>query len=182
MDLQKETDKYLVFCEFQKKLNKKTIKAYTIDLGQFISEVGGQIENGITKPMLSDYVVKLHQVYQPRTAKRKLASVRAFLNYLEYEEIQDNNPIRKLKTKFKEPQVLPKTIPLKIIEKILIIAREEQSNAKTKFAVFAALRNMAVLETLFATGMRVSELCSLKTGDIDLGEGKIEEIKEYIVE
>ncbi len=171
LDIQKEVITYLKYCEFQKKLNQKTIKAYSIDLKQFLSAIN--THEDITKSTLSNYMMGLHQAFQPRTAKRKLASIRAFLNYLEYEEINDKNPMRKIKTKFQEPKVLPKTIPIKFIEKMLTIARQKKDNAKTEFGKFATIRDIAILETLFATGLRVSELCSLKLNEVDLTEGKI---------
>jgi len=65
--------------------------------------------------------------------KRKVASLRAFFNHLEFEEILEVNPIRKIKTKFQEPKVLPKTLLLKTIERILAVAHHEKEIAKTKF-------------------------------------------------
>jgi len=173
MNLQKEIATYLHYCKYQKKLNAKSIKAYSIDLRQFIEHFDATLEQKLTKSMFSEYIVWLHQTYSPRTAKRKLASLRAFMNYLEFEEIIDINPISKIRMKFQEPKELPKTIPLKSIEQILAIAYREHKAAKTAFSAFVALRNTAILETLFATGMRVSELCSLKTSDVNLEDGII---------
>lgn len=173
MDIQREIASYLNYCEYQKKLSAKTIKAYSIDLKQFmchLSDITGQC---LTKPAVSQYFVKLHQKYTPRTVKRKVASLRAFLNHLEYEEILDINPIRKMKTKFQESKVLPKTISLKLIEQLLTTVHQEIELAKTTYGAFISLRDAAILEMLFATGMRVSELCSLRTGDINLDDGTV---------
>ena len=173
MNLQKEIVAYLHYCEFQKKLSALSIKAYTIDLQQFNEYVSVTSENAFTKETLSGYMKELHKKYAARTTKRKLASLRAFLNYLEFEEILDTNPIRKIRTKFQEPKELPKTISLRFIEQLLIAAKGEQKLATTDFGVFVALRDRTILEMLFATGMRVSELCSLKTSDINLEDGTV---------
>jgi site-specific recombinase XerD len=162
---------YLAYCEYQKKLSAKSIKAYTIDLEQLKRHTGS--ENIPVKTEISTYITQLHKTYSPRTVKRKIASVRAFLNYLEFEEILSENPMKKIKTKFQIPQVLPRTIPLTIIESILRTAYQELKQAQTVYALNTALRNAAMLELLFATGLRVSELCSLNTECIDLSNGRI---------
>jgi len=162
---------YLAYCEYQKKLNAKSIKAYTIDLEQLRRHTSS--ENIPVKAEISAYITHLHKAYSPRTVKRKIASIRAFLNYLEFEEILSENPMKKIKTKFHVPQVLPRTIPLTIIENILRAAYQELKLAQTAYALNTALRNVAMLELLFATGLRVSELCSLNTDYIDLDNGKI---------
>ena len=173
MDIQREIEQYLHCCKHQKKLSALSVKAYTIDLAQFNRYFLASPEKVLSKTVVSGYIQELHQKYQPRTAKRKLASLRVFLNYLEFEEILDENPIHKIKTKFQEPKNLPKTIPLRSIELLLVTALSEQSHAKTSHGKFVVLRDRAILETLFATGMRVSELCSLKMSDVDLDDGTI---------
>ena len=122
---------------------------------------------------LSAFITNLHKTFLPRTAKRKIASIRAFLNYLEFEEILIENPMKKIKTKFQIPQTLPRTIPLAVIENVLRAAYHELKQAKTAYALNTALRNAAIIELLFATGVRVSELCSLNAQHIDFGNGSI---------
>jgi len=162
---------YLAYCKYQKKLSSKSIKAYKIDLDQLQRYI--TFENILVKTKISAYITHLHKTYSPRTVKRKIASIRAFLNYLEFEEILPENPMKKIKTKFQIPQVLPRTIPLTIIENILRAAYQELKLAKTNYALNTALRNTAMLELLFAIGLRVSELCSLNAEYIDLYNGRI---------
>lgn len=57
----------------------------------------------------------------PKTVKRKLASLRAFFHYLEYRDLLENNPFHKLQIRFREPAVLPKTIPLPVIVRDIAI-------------------------------------------------------------
>ena len=173
MNLQHEITAYLRHCEFHKKLNSKSLKAYSIDLKQFIMQCGTISECDITKATISNYIIQLHQTFKPRTVRRKLASLRAFLNFLEFEEIIQTNPIHKIKSKFQEPKILPKIIPLKFIERLLKEAYSDMNRAKTSFSFFSAQRDLAVVEMLFATGLRVSELCTLKRNDVNLEEGNL---------
>jgi len=162
---------YLMYCENQKKLSVKSIRAYAIDLAQFRQHIS--TDDIPVKTDISTYIMYLHKTNKPRTVKRKIASIRAFLNYLEFEEFIADNPMKKIKTKFQEPQMLPRTISLTIIENILAIAYQELKQAKTSYAINSTLRNIAIIELMFATGLRVSELCSLNNEHIDLCNGNI---------
>lgn len=112
----------------------------------------------------------MHLNYKPKSVKRKIASLKAFFHFLEIEEIIEVNPFHKIQIKYKEPFLLPKTIPLKTIEKIINFAYSEQKNQTTLYGQKTALRNTLILELLFATGMRISELCTLKTEQIDFND------------
>ena len=173
MNMKQEIEKYLIYCKNQKKLSQKSIKAYSIDLEQYISYFGSTQEDALTKTGICSYISELHETYAPKTAKRKLASLRVFLNHLEFEEIINTNPLRKIKTKFQEPKILPRVIPLNLIEALLAIAHRESRKAKTGYEKFTTCRDTAVMELLFATGMRVSELCYLKAEDVNLESGCI---------
>jgi integrase/recombinase XerD len=169
--LKQTIENYLSYCTHQKKLSAKSIKAYMIDLEQLRQYTAS--ETIPAKIELSAFITNLHKTFLPRTAKRKIASIRAFLNYLEFEEILIENPMKKIKTKFQIPQTLPRTIPLAVIENVLRAAYHELKQAKTAYALNTALRNAAIIELLFATGVRVSELCSLNAQHIDFGNGSI---------
>ena len=163
---------YLSICANQKKLNEKTLKAYRIDLTQFDFFVS---QNGLPfgKECLAAYISNLHDEYMPKTAKRKIASLRAFLNFLEFDEQIDKNPLPKIRTAFQEPIILPKTLSMKTIRKFLKKAYANMENCSTDSQYITSLRNVAILELLFAVGVRVSELCSIEAGDIDLKSGAV---------
>ena len=171
--LQTHLKNYLKYCEYQKKLDNKTLKAYQIDLAQFETYMSVEDILEITPDILEDFIAKLHQKYKPKTVKRKIAAVKAFFHYLEYKELIDWNPFHKIKVRFREPVILPKTIPLYAIEKLLATVYWCRKNAKTAYRRRNALRDAAVLETLFATGIRISELCSLKISDVNLYDKSI---------
>jgi len=159
-------DNYLTYCQSQKRLDHKTLKAYRIDLKQFSDQIIKTELSAITSNILESFIANLHQKYQPKTVKRKIASLKAFFHYLEFKEIIDKNPFNKIQIKFREPVILPKTIPLPTVENFLSAIYKERKQAKTDYQKRNALRDAAVIELLFATGMRVSELCSLNKNDI----------------
>ena len=171
--LQMHQNNYLEYCLWQKRLDSKTIKAYRIDLTQFIHVVSVNDISAITPTILEQFIAKLHQMYKPRTVKRKIASLKAFFHYLEYKDLIEHNPFNKIQVKFREPTVLPKTIPLHTVETFLYTIYMQQQTALTVYQRKNALRDAAVIEMLFATGMRISELCSLRVCDVNLYERNI---------
>ncbi len=172
-NLQTNIELYLSFCQLQKRLTPKTINAYKTDLKQFSLKVTPTTLQDITPTILEDFISYAHENYEPRTVKRKIASLKAFFNYLEYKELIEKNPFHKIHVKFREPIILPKTIPLYTVESFLKTLYQYRDIAKTNYQRRNALRDLAVFELLFATGMRISELCSLKKNDVNLYDGII---------
>lgn len=171
MVLKEEMNKYLHYCEFQKELDKKTIKAYRIDLEQFIAFIMMH-GNSVDKDSLNLYLFDIHNKYRQKTVKRKIASVKAFFHYLEAEEIIELNPFHKINTKFKEEMVLPKIIPRSTIEQLLdYLYKREASEEQTAWQKKLILRDIVVIEMLFSTGLRISELCHLQNKFFDTKTG-----------
>lgn len=115
----------------------------------------------------------LNKKYQPKTVKRKIASIKAFFHFLEYKDLLPVNPFNKLQIHFREPVKLPRTIPLHTIEIFLSTIYSYQKNAKTLYQRRNALRDAAVIELLFSSGIRISELCALQPHHINLYDGTI---------
>lgn len=169
-NLQLHIVNYLSHCEHQKRLDSKTLKAYRIDLGQFSKSTGITDPIDVSSNILEIYISTLHEKYKPKTVKRKIASLKAFFHYLEYREVVILNPFNKIQIKFREPTVLPKIIPLLTVESFLSTIYTCRRQAPTAYQRKNALRDAAIIELLFATGMRISELYSLKAGDISLSD------------
>ena len=172
-NLQSLMKDYLEFCSTQKCLDEKTLKAYRIDLRQFSEQICATKVSEINSVILEKYIAILHQYYQPKTAKRKIASLKAFFHFLEYKDLIKQNPFNRLQLHFREPVKLPKTIPLDIVETLLTTIYNQHRDAKTDYQKRNSLRDAAVIELLFASGMRISELCALHTDDINLCNGTI---------
>ena len=161
--------KYLEYCEFRKELDWNTLRAYRIDLKQFYEHVK---EDTLDREKIENYITDLHKKFKQKTIKRKIASVKAYYNYLEEREIIHDNPFRKIKVKFKEAQKLPRIIPRKEIEQLLNYMYTQKKNIHKK-AYRYWLRDAAVVETLFATGARVYEISNIKASNVDLNTGLI---------
>lgn len=156
-------DEFLNYCRYHKKLSDKTIRAYKIDLSQY-----GVFSNELSKQALWDYIEYLNKKYKPKTAKRKLATLKAFIHFLLLQDLIDFNPFDKLETTIKEPLLLPKTIPLGVIAKLISFSYQQIVFAKSDYQIRSAVRNTAILELLFATGARVAEICTLCSDNVDL--------------
>jgi integrase/recombinase XerD len=163
---------YLNYCQCQKMLNEKTIKAYRIDLSQFKTFFEDEPEP-LVKSCISQYIQALHAKHKPKTVKRKIASIRAFINYLDFDEQIEVNPISKIHLIFREPITLPKSLPLSTIQRLLRAVHQPSKQQQTQHQFRIRLRDVAVLELLFATGLRVSELCSITPAEIDLKNGYV---------
>lgn len=169
--LKAEIQKYINVCQYSKGLSPLTLKAYRIALEQFSNYM--EQRDFLDKDELVDYIDLLYQKYKSKSAKRKVASIKAFYRYLEIEDIINFNPFRKITFKFKEGTVLPKNIPLHDIEHILKYAYGSYETAHTTYDKECRLRNITVLELLFSTGMCVSEVSHLTLHNLDLSSNTI---------
>ncbi len=169
----REMEDYLHVCEAQRELNNKTVKAYRIDITQFLDYLT-QNQLLLDKSGINNYLDYLHEKYRQRTVKRKIASIKAFFNYLDYEEKIENNPFNRVRVRFKEEQLLPRSVSQETIEELLkYMYQQRVNNEFSKWKRRLILRDICVIELLFMTGMRISELCELHKDSIDLSKGII---------
>ena len=175
MELLKAKEEFLFHCKYEKNLSEKTIKSYKIDLNQFIKMIGKnkKIEI-ITKEDIKKFIKFLYiKNLKSRSIKRKIATIKALFNYLEFEDIIQTNPIRKIKINLKTEKDLPKIFTKQELKKIFQAIYNEKKNATTAYQKKIILRDLLIIELLFFTGIRVSELCNLKLKDINLQSKKI---------
>lgn len=163
---------YIEYCEYRKRLDSKTLKAYKIDLKQF-EIFCTDLSDCFAKNVVDDFITNLHKQYMPKTVKRKIASLKAFFHHMEYKELLNENPFTKLEIRFREAKLLPKTIPFHSIQTFLSTLYAQKELAESEYQLRCCIRDIAVIELLFATGMRISELCSLKPSDIDFESSNI---------
>ena len=148
------------------------MKAYKIDLKQF-EIFCTDLSDCFAKNVVDDFITNLHKQYMPKTVKRKIASLKAFFHHMEYKELLNENPFTKLEIRFREAKLLPKTIPFHSIQTFLSTLYAQKELAESEYQLRCCIRDIAVIELLFATGMRISELCSLKPSDIDFESSNI---------
>lgn len=166
---------YLGYCKNEKRLADKTIRAYKCDLEQFEEWFSQSHFSTLDRNSLRMYLSYLNEIFSPRSAKRKIASLKAFFSFLEVEKDIDN-PFHKIKINIKEPKRLPRTIPIQDLRKIIGSITQIQNENLTIpncsiYKKFVTLRNQAIIELMIATGIRVSELCGLDISSCDM-EGK----------
>lgn len=178
-------EEYLDYCKYRKRLDRKTLKAYRIDIKQYVAfSISPKIS---LKDTVDSFITDLHKQYKPKTVKRKIASLKAFFHYLSYREILSENPFDKLDIRFREAKLLPRTIPFHSIHLFLNTLYQQKELAHSDYQIHCCIRDIAVIELLFATGMRISELCALKPSDIDFeshtvliyGKGSKERILQF---
>jgi integrase/recombinase XerD len=169
---------FLFHCQYEKNLSPKTLKAYSIDLRQFrvfletgpgVTEVGG-----IDKVVLRAYIKSLFGDLAEKSVKRKVATLKSLFHHLEREDEIPVNPFRKLDIRIKEKKRLPRTIPLADLERLFrhLYRLKAETRDRESQTYRALVRDIAVLELLFATGARVAEVCNLGTADVDLRRGQ----------
>lgn len=178
MDLQKAKEQFLFHCEFEKNLSDKTLKAYTIDLNQFIDfasslEVGKKVTD-IDKTIIRGFLKEVAGKAQPKTTKRKMATLKVFFNFLEFEDEIVVSPFRKMKIKIAQDKKIPVFLTLDEMGQLLHhLYKERDSPTKTLLQRKYLTRDIAIIELMFGTGIRVSELCSLDKKSLDLAAGVV---------
>lgn len=174
--MKKSIAMYLAYCRHQRLLAAKTVACYSYDLGDFLSFLAAQEPTvadpaRVTRAHLEAYLCALSKKCKPRTIKRKFSSIKGFFAYLEEHETllrRRTVPLRTFKVRLREEVRLPKCLSLLEIEKLLqCIWRQTPSPAYP----LLWQRDVCIVEILFATGLRVAELCSLRFADYDQAAG-----------
>ena len=160
------TEKYIEYLQKEKKMAKNSLEAYKRDVLEFVAFEGSRGMTNILETSSTEIVAFLHSLKtmgkSAATVNRKLASVRSFFNYLIGEGLMTANPTANIKT----PRIERKEIEYLSIEEIdKLLACPDDS--------IKGLRDRAILETLYATGIRVSELIEANVEDINLRMGFI---------
>lgn len=155
--MQEYLESFLENMRLVKQASENTLRAYSADVGSFFSfarEAGVNIDQMIVRR----YLVHLQKDGQAKSSvARRMAAIRAFFKYLVKRGIIEADPTEGLRPP-KQTRKLPKVVSEDQIELLM-----EAPDASTPLG----LRDRAILETLYATGLRVSELLSLNVNDID---------------
>lgn len=158
---------YAIFLEKEKQLSKNTLESYKRDIKQYIAylESKGTVDLAETnKTTIITYLIHLQNIGKAvSTISRSIASIRCFYQFLVHNKIVSQDPTFKLSTP-KSKRKLPSILTLN--EVVLLLSQPEDQTPK-------GIRDKAMLELLYATGIRVSELISLKTTDVNLELGYI---------
>ena len=171
--MKESVEGFLNYLEVEKGVSPNTTAAYRNDLNQLVEllepKLNGEGGTGswsqVDSSLLSDYALSLQdRGYSETTKARKIASVKSLFKFLAREGLITGRSTEMLSSP-RIGRALPKSLTLDEVERLLA----ETSKSDTR----EALRDKAMLELLYASGMRVSELVSLNLGDVNLREGYV---------
>lgn len=159
--------RYRVYIKLEKRLSENTVESYMRDLRQFahfILRFYDVPPRKVEAPMIERYLALLYDQGREKTSQaRALSGIRSFYNYLMLTDVVDSTPTQFIDTP-KFGRHLPDILTVEEIDRI--IAAVDTSTVKGR-------RDSAMLEVLYSCGLRVSELTSLRLGDLFFGEGYI---------
>ncbi|HPD66226.1 MAG TPA: tyrosine recombinase [Bacteroidia bacterium] len=160
---------FLHWLKYEKRFSEHTVNSYKSDLEQFeyfLKNIDKDLKlETATTPAIKSWIVNLMENgYHPSSAGRKLVALNTYFKYLIRENIREDNPASGVRTP-KKPTRLVKYLEENEILKVLESCTYEES--------FEGLRDNLILELLYGTGIRLSELINLKMNDFDKSSGTI---------
>jgi len=160
-------DQYLHYLVVEKGLSKNTIEGYQLALNRFLGHLrkkGIQEIGDVKKFDIRAFLLVLRKKgLSAKTLARDLSAIRTFFQFLIQEEILEVNPVEEIESP-KMTKTLPEILTLREVEQLL-----EQPDLRTPLGI----RDRAMLEVLYATGMRVSELIRLPVNQVNLESGYV---------
>ncbi len=162
---------FLKFLETEKGYSENTIAAYRNDLTQFSKYIHANVSENwadVTRAHIDDYIAHLkknaRRSYSSSTIARKVAAIKSFFHYLIADGIVQHDPTVTLDSP-KVKKRLPKAISIEDINKLLDVTAAGDAPKSH--------RDHAMLELLYASGMRVTELVSLNVDDVNFDDGTV---------
>ena len=165
--MEREINNFISYLHNIKKTSNNTELSYKRDLGklcQYLVENGISDVNGITTEVLSSYIVYLGENhFAAATISRNVASIKAFFHYLYKEGIVEKDVSDGLKA----PKIEKKMPEILTTEEVIWLLEQPKGDTPKE------IRDKAMLELLYATGIRVTELITLKVSDVNMQMGFI---------
>ena len=164
MNITDAIEDFISYCIFEKGLSDKTINSYRNDLNiykEYLNDKGINSVNSIKSNHIKDFL-KIRSNEKTTTLAHNLTVIKNFHLYLYKQNITKDN-ISEYISRPKVRKSIPKVLSIEDVDKLLDIRLETPLD----------YRNKAMLELMYATGLRISELIALKVNDIDLLEGTV---------
>ena len=159
--------RYRIYMQLEKHLSQNTIEAYMRDIKQFQHFILHQYDclpKDVARENIERYMDWLYDRGTKKSSQaRQLSGIKSFFNYLLLKDMIASSPAELIQPP-KPAKVLPDTLSTDEIDRM--IATIDDSSPK-------GIRDKAILEVLYSCGLRVSELCNLRLGDLFFGEGYI---------
>jgi integrase/recombinase XerC len=155
---------FRLYLEVERNLSQHTVKAYYSDVMSFLNWLGGRLPQDIGHKDIRHYLSDIQSKNYSRTSvSRKIAAVRTFYRYMYREKLVQANPADNIKSPRK----------IKSLPKFLSNDEVEMIFNKIDIKTPSGFRNRTILELLYATGMRISELCNLDFGNLNIENSEI---------
>jgi len=158
---------FSLYLKIERGMSKHTVQNYTLDVQKLIKHLEShQMTLGplqITSIQIQDFIYEIAKEMNPRTQSRLISGLRSFFDYLIFENYLCANPLERIEAP-KIGRKLPDTLSVNEIDLIVSAVNLSESNGE---------RNLAIIETLYSCGLRVSELITLKISDLFFEEGFI---------
>lgn len=167
-------ENYIMKTQSTKNLSQKTITAYKSDFLAFKAYLG---EKDFIDADISDiynYISMLRiNGKKDTTIKRRIISIRLLYNYLYREKLIADNPFFDCNFTYKKEKILPKTLTLNEISRLICVLKNSVNSAVSDFAVFEATRDLCLIDIIISTGIRIGEAVSITMNDLILQEHTI---------
>lgn len=159
------TEDFLETVESTKNLSPKTIIAYRSDLNDFCAFLQ---DNTLSKEIVLSYIHELSQKrnLKDTTISRKLIVLKMFFEYLYSQSYIENNYFNVHSFKYKKEKKLPKTLSVKETAKLLNSLTNQNASARSDYEIWKTARNLAMMDILISTGIRIAELSNISINDI----------------
>ncbi len=162
---------YLHYLHLEKNASKNTIASYALDVRRYVNFLRDErVESfdGVNSALMSKFMMAMRRDgLSPRSVTRTLSAIKGFHKFLQGDGMTRANPLEDVERP-KLPRSLPEVLSQSEVDAIL-----NQPSASPHDRRNLWLRDRAILETLYATGMRVSELIELKQSDLLVDEGLV---------
>jgi len=161
-------ERFIRYLQFEKRFSPNTVTAYKNDLdqfSQFIISIEPVLLNVIHQHVRAWIVSLMDQGIEARTINRKISSLRSFYKFLQREDLIGSSPMINVRA----PKI-PKRLPVVITEQKMDILLDSQDVFRNDFQ---GMRDRLIVELLYGTGMRLSELVNLSDDDINIYEQQI---------
>ena len=151
---------YLIYLKIERGLSENSIKSYSYDIKNllcYINKYNSKLSvKQCDKKFMQEFIYEISKNINSRSQSRLLSSLKSFFNYLVFEGYNNTSPVELIES----PKIVTKLPDVLSIEEIKLLIKNSELNKNH------GIRNSAILETLYGSGLRVSELINLKLSDI----------------
>ena len=151
---------YLIYLKIERGLSENSIKSYSYDIKNLLSYINKYNSKlslkQCDKQFMQEFIYEISKNINSRSQSRLLSSLKSFFNYLVFEGYNNISPMELIES----PKIVTKLPDVLSIEEIKLLIKNSELNKNH------GIRNSAILETLYGSGLRVSELINLKLSDI----------------